>query len=77
MTTRDAEILFGYYLDALVVWARSPDDVGGELHAMTQRARAEYHAALEALAPGDAPSSSSSGIAMLRDLLGRRDVCGA
>ena len=77
MTTRDAEILFGAYLDALVVWARSPEDADGELHAMTQRARADYHAALEALAPGEEPSASSSGIAMLRDMLGRRDVCGA
>lgn len=73
MTARDAEILFGAYLDALVTWARCPEDVDGELHAKTERARADYHAALEALAPGDEPSASSMAIGMLRDVLGRRD----
>jgi len=74
MTPRDAEILFGTYLDALVEWARSPDDMSGELHAKTQRARADYHNALEALAPDEEPRESPRGIGMLRAVLGRRDA---
>lgn len=72
VTKDDAERVFGAYLEALVEWARAPQDEDGALRAQTQAARARYHAALDALAPDEAPSAARSGISMLRELLGRR-----